>query len=292
MSTQYSNETMKLLYERASCRTFKDMPIPEGLLNEVIEAGLHGATGGNLQPYSIIKITGEGTKRRLVDECGMQAIVKHAPVDLLFCIDFRRIRRWAEACSAPFTALNSYRHFWIAFQDTIICAQNICTAADSVGLGSVYIGTVESCFNELRPIFDIPEGVLPVVLLCLGYPAKYPATAQKLGIEAVVHEETYKDLPIDRLNQLQDEKYNYKRFQFSESNLSEIREVASDIGGKEYGDEMISKIEEQGYINMAQRYFGLHYTANTMCTGSREFLETLLSYGFTWVEGKDYLKNK
>jgi FMN reductase [NAD(P)H] len=263
------------------------MPIPEGLLNEVIDAGLHAATGGNLQPYSIIKITREETKRRLVDECGMQVIVKNAPVDLLFCIDLRRIRRWAEVCNAPFTALNSYRHFWIALQDTIICAQNICTAADSVGLGSVYIGTVESCFNELRTIFDIPEGVFPVVLLCMGYPAQYPAPASKLGVEAVVHDEKYRDLPIDTLNKLQDIKYNSRRFPLSDSNLSQIREVAADIGGKEYADEMIMKIKEQGYINMAQRYFGLHYTANTMCTGNKEFLETLLSYGFTWVEGKD-----
>lgn len=286
MSKQYSNETMKLLYERASCRTFKDIPIPDDLLNEVIEAGLHGATGGNLQPYSIIKITREEAKKSLVDECGMQAIVKNAPVDLLFCIDIRRIKRWAEACNAPFTALNSYRHFWIAFQDTIICAQNICTAADSVGLGSVYIGTVESCFNELKTIFNIPEGVFPVVLLSLGYPAQYPAPAKKLGIEVVVHDGEYKDLPIDELNKLQDIKYDNRRFPISDTNISGIHKVAYDIGGKEYADEMIRKIKEAGYINMAQRYFGLHYTANDMCTGNKEFLETLRNYGFTWVEGK------
>lgn len=288
MSTQYSNETMKLLYERASCRTFKDMPIPEGLLNEVIEAGLHGATGGNLQPYSIIKITREETKKRLVDECDMQIIVKNAPVDLLFCIDFRRIGRWAESCTAPFTALKSYKHFWIAFQDTIICAQNICTAADSVGLGSVYIGTVESCFNEIKTIFNIPEGVFPVVLLSMGYPTEYPAPAKKLGVEAIVHEEAYVDLPIDTINRLQDEKYNNKKFPLSDSNLSKMREVALDIGGKEYADEMMQKIEEQGYINMAQRYFGLHYTANSTCIGNKAFAETLIAHGFTWIEGKDF----
>lgn len=288
MNKEYSNESMKLLYERASCRSFKEMEIPEEVLNEVINAGLHAATGGNLQPYSIIKITKQETKKRLVDECDMQKIVENAPVNLLFCIDWRRIGRWAEASNAPFVATKSYRHFWIALQDTVICAQNICTAADSVGLGSVYIGTVESCFMELKSVCNLPEGVFPVVLLSLGYPTKYPAPAKKLGIEAIIHEETYSDLPIERLIELQDEKYEHKTFPNSQSNLSLIKEVASDVGGEEYADEMLRKIKEASHINMAQRYFGLHYLANWSCTGNKAFIEALLAYGFTWIEGKDF----
>jgi len=288
MDKNYSNGTMKLLYERSSCRSFKEMGIPEYVLNEVIDAGLHAATGGNLQPYSIIKITQPETKKRLVDECDMQNIVEKAPVNLLFCVDWRRIKRWAETCNAPFVATKSYRHFWIALQDTVICAQNICTAADSVGLGSVYIGTVESCFMELKSICNLPEGVFPVVLLSLGYPTKYPAPAKKLGIEALVHEETYCDLPIEKLIKLQDEKYEHKTFPNSESNLSHIKKVAYDIGGEDYAEEMIRKIKEVGHINMAQRYFGLHYPANWSCIGNKAFFEALLSYGFTWIEGKDF----
>lgn len=284
----YKNETMRLLYERASCRTFKDEKIPEEVLNEILEAGIHGATGGNLQPYSIIKIEDKKAKKRLVTECDMQSIVEKAPVNLLFCIDWRRIGRWAEACDAPFVATKSYRHFWISLQDTIICAQNICTAADSLGLGSVYIGTVESCFMELKSMFNIPEGVFPVVLLSLGYPIKYPAPANKLGIEGVVHEEKYKDLPIERLLKLQDEKYNSKTFPNSETNLAEMRKVATDIGGEAYADAMLEKIMEVGHINMAQRYFGLHYQANWSCIGNKDFIEALKAYGFTWIDGKDF----
>jgi FMN reductase [NAD(P)H] len=284
----YSNETMKLLYKRASCRSFKETMIPEDVLNEVIGAGLHAATGGNLQPYSIIKITNQETKKRLVDECHMQEIVERAPVNLLFCVDWRRVGRWAEACHAPFVATKSYRHFWIALQDTVIAAQNICTAADSVGLGSVYIGTVESCFMELKSICKLPEGVFPVVLLSLGYPKTYPSPAKKLGIEAIVHEETYCDLPIEKLVELQEEKYNHKTFPSSETNLAQINEVAKDIGGEEYAEEMMKKIKEIGHINMAQRYFGLHYLANSTCIGNKAFIQALLAYGFTWIEGKDF----
>ena len=55
--------------------------------------------------------------------------------------------------AAPFTATDSFRMFWISFQDTVICAQNIVTAADSEGLGSVYVGLVLECFIELREMF-------------------------------------------------------------------------------------------------------------------------------------------
>lgn len=288
MEKQYENDTIKLLCNRASCRSFLDKEVPEDILNRIIECGIHGATGGNLQPYSIIKIRDNDTKKRLVAECEMQNIVENAPVNLLFCIDWRRTGRWAEACNAPFVATKSYRHFWIALQDTVICAQNICTAADSLGLGSVYIGTVESCFMELKSILNIPEGVFPVVLLSLGYPSKYPQPANKLGIEAIVHDEKYKDLEIHRLVQLQDEKYNYKTFPNSDSNLKQIEEVTYDIGGSEYSDKIIEDIKRVGYINQAQRYFGLHYKANWSCIGNREFLETLKKCGFTWVDGEDF----
>ncbi len=174
MTDQYVNDTMRLLFERASCRTFQDKPIEDNILNDIINAGLHGATGGNLQPYSIIKITSKERKSRLVDECGMQNIVANAPVNLLFCIDWRRLGQWAEASHAPFTATKSYRHFWIALQDTIICAQNICTAADTLGLGSVYIGTVESCFMEIKEICSIPSGVFSCCLIKPWIPHKIP----------------------------------------------------------------------------------------------------------------------
>lgn len=284
----YENETMRLLYERASCRSFLDKDVPEDVLNDILDAGLHAATGGNLQPYAIIKIKSEETKQKLVKDCDMQSIVERAPVNLLFCIDWRRIGRWCEASNAPFVANKSYRHFWIAFQDTIIAAQNICTAADALGLGSVYIGTVESCFMELQDILDIPEGVFPVVLLSLGYPTKYPKPAPKLGIESMVHNEKYRDLSTEKLLEVHNTKYGNRTFPTSPGNVEQIFEVARDVGGETYANQMIDQIKEAGHINMAQRYFGLHYKANWSCKGNKDFINTLVHYDFPWIKGEDY----
>ena len=155
---KYQNDVMKCLYERASVRSFTDKEVTDEVLRSIIDAGCHGATGGNLQPYSIIEIRSQEKKQALMDTGTMQPIVKNAPVNLLFCIDWHRIENWAKANKAPYVLRESYRHFWIAFQDTIIAAQNICTAADSLGLGSVYIGTVDVAPTSKEELAEMMVG--------------------------------------------------------------------------------------------------------------------------------------
>lgn len=280
----YPNETIRLLLERASCRSFSDKKIPSETLNYILESGLHAATGGNVQPYSIIKIEDEEAKKKLAELNENQSFIADAPVNLLFCIDWHRLERWAELEGAPFTAKSSFRHFWISFQDTIICAQNICTAADSMGLGSVYVGTVIDCLRELREMLKLPDGVFPVVLLSLGYPKSPLKQRRKLGIEAVVHDEKYQELEDDRLLELFEEKYPGVKYSASPENMEKIRKVCTYAGGEELAEKCLKKIKEQGYINQVQRYFGLHYAASEMPLQNEEFLRIMEEFGFKWFK--------
>jgi len=286
---KYPNETIKCLYERASVRLFEDRAIEPNVLKTIIDAGCHGATGGNLQPYSIIKIESPEKKKALMDTGCMQNIVEKAPVNLLFCIDWHRIQRWAQDNKAPFMANKSYRHFWIAFQDTIIAAQNTCTAADAMGLGSVYIGTVESCFDEIKDIFKIPNGVFPVVILSLGYPVETPAPAPKLMSDVIVHNEEYIEMPIDKLNSAMNEKYKDRtQTPLSEKNMETLFRTTEKAHGPAYANEVLDHAKSLGYINVAQRYFGLHYRADWCATGNSAFLKSIENYGFDWVKGIDF----
>lgn len=277
------NETMRLLVERASCRNFADKPIPEDVLDSILDAGVHAATGGNLQPYSIIKIESGETKNRLAKMCEQNFIAK-APVNLLFCIDWYRLERWAKLEIAPFTATRSFRHFWISFQDTIISAQNICTAADALDLGSVYIGTIMEFMPEVRDMCGLPKGVLPVVLLCLGYPKSALMVRRKLGREVVVHNEKYRELDDSSLKKVFDEKYHHAKIEMTDERLERIREVCQKVHGEAFAQECVSDIKEKGYINVAQRYFGLHYSADLMPDGNDGFLALMREFGFGWFE--------
>ena len=279
----YPNETMKLLLERASCRSFTEGNIPTDVLQIVLEAGAHAATGGNLQPTSIIQIEDPETKEWLADRCE-QAFIGKAPVLLVFCIDWWRLKRWAELEVAPFSATHSFRHFWISFQDTMICAQNVCTAADAMGLGSVYIGTILEFFAELRERLDLPQGVFPVVLLCLGYPRHKPEPRKKLGIDVIVHSERYHKLEDQELLDAFDAKYPEHVVQVTEQHLTEIAETCRQVYGQAFAQQCLQRIEENGHISPVQRYFGLHYRANEMPRGNEDYVRHIQECGFHWFE--------
>ncbi|UCG92010.1 MAG: nitroreductase family protein [candidate division WOR-3 bacterium] len=277
----YPNHTLKLLIERASCRAFSDKKISQDTLQLIFEAAIHAPTGGNLQPYSIIKIEADKPKQKLAEMCA-QNFIADAPIDLLFCIDWHRLQRWAQLEVAPFSATSSFRHFWISFQDTIIAAQNICTAADSLGLGSVYVGTVLEFFRKLRDMFNLPKGVLPVVLLCLGYPKTKPRPRKKLGIDVIVHSDKYTQSKDDDLKKAFDEKYPNLKIEITEERLKRIAEVCQKVHGKGFAKQCIETIKKKGYINPVQRYFGLHYEADVMPDGNEEFLTIIEEFGFNW----------
>jgi FMN reductase [NAD(P)H] len=283
VSGNYPNRTIKLLVERASCRNFKDKMIPEDVMNYILDAGVHAPTGGNLQPYSIIMITSSETRKKLAKMCG-QDFIARAPVNLVFCIDWHRLERWAALELAPFTARDSFRHFWISFQDTIISAQNICTAADAMGLGSVYIGTIMDLMSEIRDICGLPQGVLPVVLLCLGYPKPALLVRRKLGREVVVHKEQYQELDDTDLMAAFNEKYHHAKIERTDERLERIRKVCLKVHGEVFAQRCVDDIEKKGYISVAQRYFGLHYSADIMPEDNDVFLQRIKEFGFGWFE--------
>jgi len=280
------NETMRLLFERGSLRDYSDEKVPEDVLRRVLEAGTHAPTGGNLQPYSVIKIQDDENRRWFV-ELGAQKFVGEAPVLLLFCIDYRRLRRWAGLEAAPFTATSAFRHFWISFQDTIMFAQNICTAADAMGLGTCYIGTILEIFPELRERFNLPDGVFPVVLMTLGYPAKEIKPRRKLGVDVVVHDEAYGDLGDEELLEAYNAKYagrDSRRVEITEERLETIRGVCLKVHDEEFAARCVEKVEENGYFSAVQRYFGLHYRADRMPKRNLEYLKRMEEGGFHWFK--------
>jgi nitroreductase len=284
---EYPNETMQLLFERSSCRSFQEK-IPEDVLSLVLEAGTHAPTAGNLQPYSIIRIENARAKQKLAEMCE-QRFIARTPVLLMFCLDLHRNERWANLEDAPYTATSSFRHFWVSFQDTVICAQNICTAADSMGLGSVYIGTVIDFPAEIQHMLKLPRAVFPVVMLCIGYPTKRPKPRNKLGIKTIVHPEHYREMKDRELIAAFNEKYRTEdsrsqKLPLSEEKLKTITNVCRRTHGENFAKKCAQRIRANGYINIAQYYFGLHYKADTMPLTNDKCLRLMEKSGLKWFK--------
>jgi len=280
----YPNKTIELLYERASCRSLGEEPIPDETLDVVLAAAAHAATGGNLQPYSIIKVLDSEVRQRLMALCGDQPFIGQAPVSLVFCIDFRRLERWAALEKAPFSARRAFRHFWISFQDVVICAQTVCTAANAMGLGAVYVGTVLECLEELRDLLKLPKGVFPVVMVCLGYPRGQLVPKQKLGVDVVVHDEVYREMTDEELLRAYDEKYGGQTFEATPERVDSIARACREVHGDDYAEEFLARVRRDGHLNTAQRVFGLNYPADEMPRRNRCIMSAARNAGLDWFD--------
>jgi nitroreductase len=290
-ANDYTNGTMKILYKRVSVRAFLDKKVPENILKLVLGAGIHSASAGNLQPYSIIKVEDEEKREKLSKLCGQTFIAK-APILLMFCIDFHRLERWSNLELAPFTASSSFRHFWVAFQDTIICAQSVCTAADSLSLGSVYIGSVLECFPQIRKMLKLPDKVFPVVLICLGYPRSRPSPQRKLGVDIIVHPEEYVELSDKELLETFGHKYENIRVKATDERLKTVEKVCKTVRNDIFAERCLDLVRKRGYINAAQYYFCLHYRADKMPKGNDGYLKKMEEFGFSCFKrfDKDSIK--
>lgn len=286
MDEVYPNETIKILHERASVRNFSEKMIEPDVLENILKAAVHGPSGGNLQPWSIIKIENKETSKKLGDMCHQKFIAK-APVNLLFCMDLRRNERLAERGFAPYSVRYSFRHFWISFQDTVIAAQNICNAADSYSIGSCYIGTIMEFYDGVARMFELPQGVYPVVLLCLGYTDNYPKSKNKFGIKYMVHNEKYKDTDIEDLWNAYIERENNQKIELNNERLKIIEEVCINVHGEKYAENVVKYIREKGYINSIQHRFGLHYRADNLPEKNIQFMDFLEKAGFFFFNKYD-----
>jgi len=196
-----------LMMKRRSVRLFKDQEIPESMIEKLLDAAIYAPSGGNIQPLSIILVRSLERKKKLAELAGGQPWIRNAPLSMLFCIDFYRIKKWAEVCQTEFQGEEAINHFFIAYADLMVAAQNVVILAESFGLGSVYIGSIQHEIDTIRNFFELPLYVLPLMVLSIGYPKSIPQNIPKLKKEVVVHHEKYRKPEGDEIRRAFDEKY-------------------------------------------------------------------------------------
>lgn len=196
-----------LIKKRRSVRNFKDQEIPKHIIEELLDAANNAPSGGNIQPISIILVQEPERRKELSKMVGDQPWVKNAPLSMIFCIDFFRIKKWASMFEADFKGEKALSHFLIAYADLMCSAQNVVILAESYGLGSVYIGTILDAIDKVRKYFTIPHYVLPMMVLSIGYPKSVPKNVPKLKRDVIVHREKYKELSDDEIKKAFEDKY-------------------------------------------------------------------------------------
>ena len=243
------------LLNHRSIRKYKSDPIPEEILQYILEAGTRASTTGNMQVYSIISTTEESIKEELAPCHFNQPMVKEAPVVLTFCADFNRFNKWCRLRKAE-PGYDNFLSFVTAAIDALLVAQNVCVAAEDAGLGICYLGTTTYMAGKIIEILDLPGGVVPVTTVTLGYPDESPELTDRLPLEAVVHHEKYSDYSdsdIDKYYQEKELITTYQEF-VKENNKETLAHVFTDIRYKKDDNVLFSKallevLISQGFMN-------------------------------------------
>lgn len=191
-----------IMVDRRSVTKFKDQDIPNDVLDKILTAGLRApAPGGSVQggyrgaqPYSIIVVRDRKRRKQLNEMLceGRKKAIEEAPASLVFCVDTHRMNRWA-ALQGGAAHYKGIGVLWVALRAVYTAAENVLIAAESLGLGSQYVQEIVWQPYQTLDFFRLPKQVLPVAMLIVGYPAERPSLSPTLPLEAVVHQETYKD---------------------------------------------------------------------------------------------------
>jgi len=184
------NPTIELLKSHRSIRKFKDTPVGDQTLKTILEAAQCAATSNHVQAYTVIRVNDEKIRREIARLSGPQTWVEQAPLFLVFCADLNRLEK---ACSrhTKKMAQGFAEQFVVATVDTALLAQNTMVAAESLGLGGVYIGGIRNDPQKVCGLLQIPEKAYPVFGMCLGYPDHDPPVKPRLPVEAILKTDRY-----------------------------------------------------------------------------------------------------
>jgi nitroreductase len=190
MSRPEPNEVMCLQLRHASVRQFTAEPIPDDLLAELIRCGQAAASSSFVQAYSVIRVRDPEARRTIAAAAGGQAWIEQATAFLVFCADLHRVE---SACvRAGRGRLEGWtEHAIVGIVDVALMAQNVLLAAESNGLGGVFIGGIRNDPQTVAETLALPDKVMPVFGMCLGWPKVRVQVKPRLPVTAVLHDDRY-----------------------------------------------------------------------------------------------------
>lgn len=197
------NEIIKALAVRKSVRSYTDREISSDCKEKILRAATEAPTAGNQQMYTILDITSQELKDKLSVTCDNQPFIATGKMVLIFCADFHK---WYQAftlagCSPRKPGPGD---FLLAVEDAAIAAQNAVTAAESLGIGSCYIGDIMENYELHRELLHLPEFVFPALMLVFGYPTPQQQEREKpkrAALDFIVHENAYPDFSPEEICQ-------------------------------------------------------------------------------------------
>lgn len=181
---------MKNINTRRSIRKYSDKEVSDELLNRLLTEASRTQTMGNMQLYSVVVTRSAEMKAKLAPAHFNQPMVTEAPVVLTFCADFNRSSEWCR-CRKAEPGYDNFLSFMNAATDALLYTQTFCNLAEEEGLGLCYLGTTVYMPQMIIDTLKLPQLVMPVATITLGWPDENPQLTDRLPLASIVHDETY-----------------------------------------------------------------------------------------------------
>ncbi|GAA1660197.1 NADPH-dependent oxidoreductase [Glycomyces endophyticus] len=196
------NDIVRVQLAHRSVRRFGPRDVTEAELTTLVAAAQSAPTSSNLQPWSVIAVRDPERKARLAHLAGQQDFIAQAPLFLVWIADLGRARRLAARRGASVDAADYLETTLIGFIDTALAAQNAVTAAESLGLGSVFVGAIRNRTEEVAAELKLPPHTVAAFGLAVGEPDPDEAADVKprLPQAAVLHREQYTEAADDHID--------------------------------------------------------------------------------------------
>lgn len=197
------NKVIETINQRMSLRKYEEKNISKEHLDIILNSAIKAPTAGNMMMYSILKIEDSKTKERLSITCDNQPFIKNAPVVLIFLADLQKWYDYYKVCGIE-PKSPGMNDFMLGVNDAIIACQNAVLAAESLGIGSCYIGDIMENYEIHKELLNLPDYTFPAAMITLGY---YPENMKRtyrdrFDSKYVVFEESYKNLSEDELKDM------------------------------------------------------------------------------------------
>lgn len=239
---------------RRTVRKYTGQPISDEQLRGILEQALRAPTTGNMQLYTIIVTRSKEGKKALAPAHFGQPQVEGCAVTLTICADLNRFSRWCRLSKAD-PGFDNFLTFTSAFLDASILAQQICSIAEMNGLGTCYLGTCTFNAPAISKLLELPELVVPIACLTIGYPADQGIETERLPLDAVIGYEKYPAHSDEEIMKLFEAKDNYApNAQYvKENNKETLAQVYTDVRypramNEEFSAQFIELLKQKGFM--------------------------------------------
>lgn len=163
-------DLMEAIHTRRSIRSYRDEPVPEKMIEEILKAAMMAPSAGNEQPWQFIIINKSELLQEIPNIHPHSKMVLDAPVAILVSGDM---------------TFAKHGEFWV--QDCSAAVQNLLLAAHGYGLGAVWLGIYprEQLVESFRNLLDLPENIVPFALIPIGHPAQPSQTMDRFDPDRI-----------------------------------------------------------------------------------------------------------